>query len=308
MAQANSLRAFCVKQNPNIKFVRISVDQRMNIPFFENGGDGPSLHFLHANCYPPDCYQPLLELLKTRYRVFGMLLRPLWPNSDPDEINDWNPFSEDLLRFLDGQKTGPVIGLGHSIGATVTLRAALREPERFRALVLMEPILFPRYYMLEWGLVRALGLGYRFHPLIKGTVKRRREFDDLDKVFEGYRRRGIFRFFSDENLHTFIAGMTQPKAGEGYELAYSPEWEARVYYTGIWRDWDLWNGLSRLEVPTIILRGAQTDTFWASTARAVGRKNRGIRMVSLEKSTHLLPLERPQEVFDITQSFLKEAL
>lgn len=286
-------------------------------PHLDFGGAGASLQFLHANGYPPACYQPLIDLLKTGHRVFGMLLRPLWPNSDPTEINDWHPFSEDLLRFLDEQKSGPVIGMGHSIGAIVTLRAALKEPKRFRALVLIEPVLFPRYYILEWNIARTLGLGYRLHPLINGALKRRREFDDLDKVFEGYRRRDIFRFCSDENLHAFIKGMTKPKAdggrevspSGGYELAYSPEWEARVYYTGIWRDWDLWDGLSRLEVPTLIIRGAETDTFWESTARMVEqKKNPMIKIVAVEKSTHLLPLERPQEVFDITEKFLKDVL
>ena len=279
----------------------------MNIPSLDFGGTGAPLHFLHANGYPPACYKPLLEKLATQYHTFGMLLRPLWPNSKPEEIKDWHPLSDDLLHFLDEQKRESVIGMGHSIGAIVTLRAALMEPSRFRALVLMDPVLFPRYYMLEWNLARTVGLGYRAHPLIQGALKRRREFDDLDKVFDGYRRRGIFRFFSDENLRTFIDGITRPKANGGFELVYSPEWESRIYFTGIWRDWDLWNGLKKLQVPTLIIRGAETDTFWESTARMVEqKKNPKIKIVALEKSTHLLPLERPQEVFDITQNFLED--
>ncbi len=279
----------------------------MNIPSLDFGGTGAPLHFLHANGYPPACYKPLLEKLATQYHTFGMLLRPLWPNSKPEEIKDWHPLSDDLLQFLDEQKRESVIGMGHSIGAIVTLRAALMEPSRFRALVLMDPVLFPRYYMLEWNLARTVGLGYRAHPLIQGALKRRREFDDLDKVFDGYRRRGIFRFFSDENLRTFIDGITRPKANGGFELAYSPEWESRIYFTGIWRDWDLWNGLKKLQVPTLIIRGAETDTFWESTARMVEqKKNPKIKIVALEKSTHLLPLERPQEVFDITQKFFED--
>ena len=279
----------------------------MNIPSLDFGGTGAPLHFLHANGYPPACYKPLLEKLATQYHTFGMLLRPLWPNSKPEEIKDWHPLSDDLLHFLDEQKRESVIGMGHSIGAIVTLRAALMEPSRFRALVLMDPVLFPRYYMLEWNLARTVGLGYRAHPLIQGALKRRREFDDLDKVFDGYRRRGIFRFFSDENLRTFIDGITRPKANGGFELVYSPEWESRIYFTGIWRDWDLWNGLKKLQVPTLIIRGAETDTFWESTARMVEqKKNPKIKIVALEKSTHLLPLERPQEVFDITQKFFED--
>lgn len=280
----------------------------MAIPYLDFGGSGSPLHFLHANGYPPACYQPLTERLASQYHTFGMLLRPLWPNSRPDEINDWHPLSDDLLKFLNEQKTDSVVGVGHSIGAIATLRAALIQPERFRALVLMDPVLFPRYYMLEWNLARAIGIGNRAHPLIQGSLKRRREFDDLSKVFEGYRRREIFRFFSDENLRTFITGMTKPKADGGYELVYSPEWESRIYYTGIWRDWDLWSGLSKLQVPTLIIRGAETDTFWKSTSRMVEqRKNPKIKIITLEKSTHLLPLERPQEVFDITQKFIEDS-
>ena len=278
------------------------------IPFVDYGGKGTSLHFLHANGYPPNCYQPLLEQFTTQHQTFGMLLRPLWTNSKPEEIHDWKPFSEDLIQLLDERKLDSIIGVGHSIGAIVTLRAALKKPNRFRALVLFDPVLFPRYYILEWNLARTFGFGDRAHPLIKGALKRRREFDDLDTVFNGYRRRDIFRFFSDENLRALIQGMTQLKASGGFELVYSPEWEARIYYTGIWRDWDLWQNIHRLETPTLIIRGKETGTFWESTARIAQRKNCRIKIISLEKSTHLLPLERPNEVFEITESFLKDVL
>src|SRR5512146_796430 len=120
---------------------------------FDLSGAGQPLHFLHANGYPPQCYKPFLELLQTQYHVFGMLLRPLWPGSNPNEIQDWQPFSDDLLQFLASSaptaplsptgmisadtQPAPVIGVGHSIGAIVTLRAALRDPSKFRALILL---------------------------------------------------------------------------------------------------------------------------------------------------------------------------
>ena len=66
--------------------------------------------------------------------------------------------------------------------------------------------------------------------------------------------------------------MTKPKANGSFELAYSPEWEARIYYTGIWNDWDLWQNIHRLEIPTLILRGAETNTFWESTAHSGSEK------------------------------------
>ena len=272
---------------------------------FDFHSSGTPLHFLHANGYPPGCYRSLLELLQTNYHVFGMLLRPLWENSNPKEVSDWQIFSDDLLRFLRECKTGPVIAVGHSIGATVTLRAALREPDKFRALVLIEPVLFPAARMLSWNFVRAVGLGNRLHPKIPAAYKRRRTFDNLDLVFRGYRKRAVFRYMDDENLRSYIDGITSPGSSGGYELVFSPEWEARIYYTGL-RDFDIWRQLPNLKVPAFFLRAAETDTFGEQAAKLVERKQPRARVETLESSTHLLPLEHPKEVFETIQSFLRE--
>lgn len=234
-----------------------------------------------------------------------MYLRPLWENAKPQEIWNWHPLSDDLLRFLSGREPNPVIGVGHSIGAVVTLRAALRDPRKFHALVLIDPVLFAPPFLAMWSIIRAVGLKDRVHPLILGAKRRRRTFDDLETVFRGYRNRPVFRYMSEKNLRIYIEGITKPAADGGYELVYSPEWEAQIYRTGL-HDFDIWRGLPKLEVPTLFIRGTETDTFLENAARLVKRKQPKVRVEALEKSTHILPLERPQEVFDIMQSFLKE--
>ena len=277
-----------------------------SIPYFDLASNGPHLHFLHANGYAPGCYKALFELLQTEYHVFGMLLRPLWNGSKAEEIRNWHPLSDDLLQFLKDQPA-PVIGLGHSIGAIVTLRAALRDPAKFRALVLIDPVLFVPGFMWRWHIVRSLGLGDRLHPLIRGAKKRRRSFDNLESVYRSYRKRSVFRYMSDENLRILIEGMTVPRSSGGYELAYSPEWEAQIYRTGMHDD-DIWRELPKLQVPVLFIRGAESDTFMEEAAQLVKRKQPQAQVETLDNSTHLLPLERPQEVFDIMQSFLKETL
>jgi len=276
---------------------------------FDLGGNGAPLHFLHANGYPPDCYKPLLDLLKTQYHVFGMLLRPLWGDAKPEEIQDWTPFSDDLLQFLDSAPPSKekFIGVGHSIGAIVTLRAALHDPGTFRALVLIDPVLFVPRRLIAWNIVRALGLGKWLHPKISGALKRRRTFDNLEKVFRGYRSRDVFKYMDDKSLQTYIEGMTRPTLDGKFELAISPEWEARIYITGL-RDFDLWRDLPKLNVPALFIRGAETDTFLEEAARLAKQKQPRARVEVLPRSTHLLPLEYPQEVFDIMRSFLKEVL
>jgi len=236
-----------------------------------------------------------------------MLLKPLWKDTKPGDVNDWRIFSDDLLQFLADYNSEPVIGVGHSIGATVTLRAALREPGKFRALILIEPVLFPHGRMIFWNFIRAIGLGNRLHPKIPGARKRRRTFDDLDLVFGGYRNRKVFQYVSDENLRIYLEGITTPSANGGYDLVFSPEWEARIYYTGL-RDFDIWRDLPRLKVPTLFIRAAESDTFWEGAANLIKRKQPKARVETVEKSTHLLPLEHPKKVFDIMQLFLHKTL
>lgn len=232
--------------------------------------------------------------------------RPLWPQTKPEELNDWQQLAQDFLRPLADREVDPVFAVGHSVGGIVALRAALREPRRFRGLVLMDPVLFPPYFILFWNLVRAAGLGWKFHPKIAGALNRRREFDNLEIVFRGYRRRDVFRNMSDDHLRAYIQGIALPREGGGYELAYSPEWEARIYYTGIWRDLDLWRGLKHLQVPTLIIRGAQSDTFWEKTAARVRRANPKVQIETLENTTHILPLESPERVSRLIVEFANQ--
>ncbi len=280
----------------------------MSIPHTTLGGSGLPLHFLHANGYPPECYRPLLAGLSAHYHVLAMHQRPLWPDSRPEEIADWHPLTDDFLRFLDEHQAGPSIVVGHSVGGIAALRAALRQPERFRALVLVDPVLFPPHMITIIRLTRALGLSNRLHPLISSALLRRRVVESRAKLFEGYRRKPVFRFFSDASLDAYIEGLTRQRPDGQYELVYSPEWEAHIYATVAWHDMDLWRDLPGLNIPLLIIRGAETETFWASTGRRVQRKIPSARVVSVPQSTHLVALERPDEVSEIILSFLKETL
>ena len=270
---------------------------------FDLAGDGERLHFLHANGYPPDCYQLLFAHLQKHYHVFGMKLRPLWDGATREGLKDWHPFSDDLLKFLPSHTSQPVIGVGHSIGGVVTLRAAMKKPENFRALILLDPVLFVPPFLAGWKFIRAIGLGDKIHPLIPAAKRRRRTFDNLESVFNGYRRRDIFQYMNDDSLKAYINGITKPKAGGGFELVYSPEWEAHIYLTGL-QDFDIWSRLPAFDVPTLIIRGAKTDTFLENAERLVKKKNPKIQVHTMQKATHLLPLEYPQEVAEIINNFV----
>jgi pimeloyl-ACP methyl ester carboxylesterase len=282
------------------------------IPHFDLGGNGAPLHFLHANGYPPECYTPLFEHLQNQYHVFGMKLRPLWDGQNKDDFQDWHPYSDDLLRFLSDHPSASLLSAQddgpcyrswsfHRRHRHPARRHA--RPKKFRALILLDPVFFVPSFLVGWNFIRAIGLGEKTHPLIPAAKKRRREFNDLDVLFRSYRSKPVFRYMSDESLWAYIAGITKPKADGGYELAYTPEWETHIYLTGL-RDHDLWRGLSKLEIPTLIIRGDETDTFLPNAERLVKKKNPKIQIHTMKNATHILPLEHPREVAEIITNFL----
>jgi pimeloyl-ACP methyl ester carboxylesterase len=278
----------------------------MPIPSLDFGGNGEELVFLHANGYPPECYRPLLSCLAEKYHVTAMVQRPLWPDSRPEDIEDWRPLSDDFLHFLDAHHSVPLACVAHSMGGIALLRAALREPERFKAIVLLDPVLFPPYFIAFWNVMRKFEVGRRRYPLVARARQRRREFDDLERLYNGYRRKSVFKYMDDEALRAYVEGIACQKDDVGYQLCYSPEWEIRIYLTSIWPDMDIWRALPDLQVPTLIVRGMETDTFWERTGKLVRRKQSKVRVEALERSTHLLPLERPKEVSNLIRSFFEE--
>ncbi|MEJ2746327.1 MAG: alpha/beta hydrolase, partial [Anaerolineae bacterium] len=107
-----------------------------SIPFVDFGGAGMTIHFAHANAYPPGCYRQFLEALLSHYRVLAIEQRPLWPRSDPQELSSWELLADDLIRFFEQAGLEEVIGVGHSLGGVATMYAAVKRPSLFRKLIL----------------------------------------------------------------------------------------------------------------------------------------------------------------------------
>jgi pimeloyl-ACP methyl ester carboxylesterase len=278
------------------------------IPFIDHGGSGTTILFSHANGYPPACYNQFLSVISRNFHVISMLSRPLWPGSNPGEIKDWHPLSTDIQTFMDQRSVQCPIAIGHSLGGIISFRAALKDPQGFKALILIDPVLFPPGFIILRKLVWSQKLLSRKMPLIKTTMARRREFTDLDRAFNDFRKKKVFRYMSDESLWDYLKGITLPKPGGVFQLAFSPEWETRIYSTGIWNDLDLWRNLSRLKLPILVIRGAKTDTFLPPAENLLKKRLPDAQFVTVENSTHLVPLERPKEVGRIILQFLQEKL
>jgi pimeloyl-ACP methyl ester carboxylesterase len=280
---------------------------------------GPSLIFLHANGYPPEAYRAFLDPFLDLYRVEAPYMRPFWPGTDPEDIRDWLGFRDDYLDYLTmrdqhcqtkgtDSPTSRIIGVGHSLGAMSTVMAAIKAPDLFIGLVLIEPVLFSRAWGILMRLTRPFRLLHRFHPLIKGTLKRRTSFPDQEAMFQNYRKKPIFQGISDMVLRDYVQGLAGVNSDGSIFLRYPPEWEARVYELSGLADWYVWRNLSRIDMPVLVIRGARTDTLWASTLDQMVRKLPQGTPVTVEEVGHLAPLEKPDLVAEIVMGFIRSAI
>lgn len=273
-------------------------------PYEDFGGSGPLLHFAHANGYPPRAYRRLLSGLSSHYHVFAMHMRPLWDKSDPEKFSDWRLLAQDLEEFLIAHSPLQWIGMGHSMGANATLRLAVNRPDRFSALLLIDPVIFPPYLSYVWTVVYRLGLAYRLHPLIRSALKRRKRFSNQEEMFNNYRSKPVFNRISDEDLANYVEALACFDSNGAITLCYPPEWEARIYASAIRADLEIWRKLVRLKPPTLVIRGGLTDTFLPATAAMFTKRNPEIKILTFPDCTHLLPLEKPQEIQQSIQVFL----
>lgn len=275
-------------------------------PLIELGGkpDAPTLHIAVANGFPPKTYSPLLRPFMDSYRVISLPPRALWGDEvPPDGFHDWWMVADDLLAGLDTYQLNDVIAVGHSFGGIGSLLAVIKEPERFKALILLDPtILMPNILSMiqqawDQGVIDQL-------PMVQGANRRRRQFDSVDDAFTRFRGKRLFEGWSDEVLRLYAEHGTQPASdGKGVELTWSAEWEAFYFSTvqqTIWDDLPEVNGL----VPTLIIRGGASDTFVAEAVKRTKSLIPAATYAAVDGHGHLFPQSDPQSAANIIQEFL----
>ena len=98
----------------------------------------PLIHFAHANGVPSKVYQKLFDLLKDDYDIIFVSL--LGPDKRYPIDNHWASLTQQVIDSIVQQAQGrKVIGLGHSLGSVLTFQAALKHPELFSQVIMLDP-------------------------------------------------------------------------------------------------------------------------------------------------------------------------
>jgi len=267
------------------------------------GGDlkSPLLHIAHANGFPPGTYLPLATRLAHAYHVVALAARPLWHNRSPRDVRTWHTLADDLIEGLETLEDR-VIGVGHSLGGVTTLLAAVRRPDLFRAVVLLDAVLLPPRWLALLVWARRLRIPWR-PPLVKAALRRRRVWPSREAAIEYLREKSFFASWQDAALRAYVESGTHPTAGGQVELVYPPEWEAHLFATV---PTDVWRFVPRLssDLPTLFVRGERSTTFRPKALVRAVQMLPHARFVILSNAGHMFPLERPAETASYLCAFL----
>lgn len=267
--------------------------------------DGPRaiLHFLSGNGFCGGVYWPFLRRFLPDYGLFVHDIEGQGDSEAPARFSGIGAVARRVPRVLgeqglrDGRPpVGPLIGMGHSFGAALTLKVAADNPGLFKALVLLDPIVFPGPVWLGARLMSALGL----HPMIRGALRRRREWASRDEVLERLRGRGIYEGWTEEALQCFADYATRDEGGARV-LCCPPELEAEIYGRPVYP----WPSFRKVEVPVLFLYGASSYPFFPAAERLARRHNPRIEGAT-SPGRHCFMLENPAAAHDAVAGFLRE--
>jgi pimeloyl-ACP methyl ester carboxylesterase len=269
-----------------------------DVSYLEWAADAPHLHFTHATGFNAETYNALLTPLQGRFRVtaadqrgHGFTTLP----AEPGPMAAWANFGHDLELLLGKLADGPLILAGHSMGAIVSMMAAVHYPERVRGLVLVEPVLVPRFSHEIMWLRRMLGRPVP-NNLADGAAKRRAIFPSFEMALSAYRGRGAFKSWPEATIADYLHGGLIPTGnGTEMQLACAPLWEASIFKNAP-------PGIARLarqvRCPLTLLCGETGSTARTAEVQVIARAKPDARIVPAPGTSHFLPMERPDIVQD----------
>jgi len=259
------------------------------------------IHFLHGNSLTPSSYKRILDYFCDKFLIKTSLLRPLWDKSDMPKFNNWNIFLNDYIDSIRDEKD--MIGIGHSIGGNLLLKASILKPKKFKKIILLDPTFLPPNMIRAWKMISLLNLQTFFLPLINLAKNKKMEYSSIDRMYNSYRKNKFFSNFSDKVLKEFVESLVFKK-DEKYKLIYPSNWDSKIYKTGLSNDMFIWDNIHQLKVETLIIRAEYSNVFFKKTADLIQKRNKNIKIKTMPKVDHLFPISESSETIGLINGFI----
>lgn len=258
-----------------------------------------TIFFLHANSYSAGLYKPFLDPLAAEYEIWAPDLPGHGNSRWTGTIQAWENLADYFIEQLGKTPPAPLIGMGHSIGAVVTMIMALKKPEWFSKLILLDPVLLPKHIL--W-ILRGLQLTALTHivPLARAADRRKSLFPSRQAAFQHYSGKKVFSRWEPQFLEGYVDTCLHPLTSGAVQLSCAPQLESSIYQSLPLYAWSI---PRKLQVPSLFLIGAHSDTVNQRGFRRL-KNFRGNHIVKSVSGGHLFPFEKPAESMALIKDFL----
>ena len=261
-------------------------------------GAGDPILLLHATGFHSRCWNEVVTHLPGRH-IYAADLRFHGRSGDAGRVS-WDVMATDIRQLLQKLDLTRLVGVGHSIGGYLIARAAAHAPERFKHLVLIDPVILSagRYALFE-----QMPTDPGAHPV----SRRRNQWRDADEMVARFQDRAPFNTWQPAVLRDYCAHALSAPDDQGFcRLACDPRHEAAIYLNQKGNEIVL-DELPRIVAPVTLLRAPPGDAAppdlsasptWPELASAL----HDCREMYLPEMNHFIPMQDPALVARAIQS------
>jgi len=263
------------------------------------GGDGPLLHFAHANGFPSRTYRVLLEDLCRDFHVVSSEARPMWDRDGYPRLQSWQDLAEDLAATLRKHGARRVIGVGHSLGGAMSFMAAVNHPDLFSAVIPIDPVTLSGIPSLVWRIMQTIGLRNRL-PLVQGALRRQHRWPSPEVARRAYAGKPAFRTWLPEVIDDYVDTAFVATNNNAWTLRYPREWEARIFAVS---PASTFATIARIPCPGLFIRGEDSHAFFKRSVPRIQRCNPLLDVKTIPATGHFVPMENPAAVAQLIRQF-----
>lgn len=249
-------------------------------------------HFYGGNGFALGVYEPLLSDLAQHLNITALTMRGEWYDKPTADKMTREEDADVLIEFLQKTQDKPIIGIGHSQGATATTMAAAKRPDLFSALYLLEPVTLTNQQGKLYSLVPRMVKMTR-EPF-KSTQVKQANWRSVDGYYQFLRRHKAYKRITDEHLLTYATNSLEAGQSAELTLRFSPKQELANYFGTPLIMKPLQQLIADNKVPVQLIIG-KPSMFISQQVRQMWDKFvPSEQMTVLNDYGHLLPLEAPE--------------
>lgn len=243
------------------------------------------VHFAHGNGFPSPCYSQLFKHLDAQYKI--CFIDRIGHSPEFPVADNWHNLVDELIFSVKEQASQPVIALGHSLGGVLSFRAAIEEPQLFKAVIMLDSPIIGRLKSRLLRLSKNLGLIDRITPAFR-TRGRRHYWRTKEEAIKYLKSRELFMHFTDACINDYIEyGMVE--SDKGFTLRFDRHIEYQIYRT---IPHMLYKYEGQQTVPTALIYGDKSNVIDRLDLNNM-KRNYQIRCYKIP-GTHMFPMEHPE--------------